>query len=144
MTIEVPQGKRTIAIVLADSIRELSAYRWTLFHQAWAREVGADGTFYGTESHLARLNLFIGAGDLAAIRGEYNNLVLNLSTMTKAPENMQAAVLAPLVVSIDGKPRPDTTASGLDATVKALLATGITQGQLVEAVEESKKNFKKS
>lgn len=138
MTIPTPAGP----ILLAASIRELPAARWTLFHQAWAREMGADGTVYGTDSHLSRLGLFIGAGNLEAIRGEFNNLVLNLQNMTaSAPQHPQAAVLAPLVVSIAGRVVADYSEAGLAATAAAILATGITQAALAEAVEQSKKNF---
>jgi hypothetical protein len=138
MTVSTPKGP----ILLADSINELSAKRWTLYHQAWAREVGADGTFYGTESHISRLGIFIAAENMGAIRGEYNNLLLNLRNITSAaPENMQAAVLAPLVVSINGQPRTDITQDGLANTIKAVLDTGISQGLLRDTVEKVKKNF---
>lgn len=141
MKLDTPKGP----ILLAASIRELSAARWTLFHQAWAREMGADGTVYGTDSHLSRMGIFIGAENMPAIKGEFNNLLLNLHNMTgNAPQNMQAAVLAPLVVSINGHARPDTSEAGLEATAAAILATGIMQGELEEAVEASKKNFNKN
>jgi hypothetical protein len=139
MIVTTPKGD----IVLAASIRELRADCWTKFHQAWAREIGADGTVYGTDSHLSRLGMFIGAKNLEAIQGEFNNLLLNLKNMTSPePQHMQAAILAPLVVSINGKAHHDVSESGLAATAAAVLATGITQGKLQEACEQSKKNFR--
>lgn len=145
MTIEVKQGKQTHSIVLADSIRDLSAARYLLFNQAWVREVGVGGDFYGTESHLARIGVFLRANNLAAVAGEYNNLLLHLQNLTSSsPQHLQAAVLAPLVVSINAIACHDTSEAGLLATATAVLATGLTQAQLTEAVEQSKKNFNPS
>lgn len=142
MTLDTPAGP----VLLADSIRELSAHRYLLFNQAWARENGLGTDLYQQDSHLLRLGLFLGAGNLDALRNEYNNLLLGLHNLTQGEdaEHLQAAVLAPLITHLAGQPRPDVSPAGLLATAKALLATGLTQGALAEAVEGSKKNFKRS
>lgn len=138
MTITTPRGP----IVLATSTRELSAYRYLLFNQAWAREVGVGSDMYAADGHFARLGLFLSKKNEQAALGEYNNTLLAFRNLTaQVPVPYLAATLAPLVVSIDGVPRPDTTEAGLAATAAAVLATELTQAQLVEAVEQSKKNF---
>jgi len=139
MTVTTPRG----LIVLHDSIRDLSATRYLLFNQAWARENGLGTDIYDADSHLARLGMFMKADTLPALATEYNNLLLGLDALM-AGEHLQAATLAPLVVSINGKVCADASESGLKATAAAILATGITQAALEEAVSESKKNFKRN
>jgi hypothetical protein len=137
MTLDTPAGP----IVLADSKDSLSAYRYMRFNQACARENGLGTDIYDADSHLARLNLFMKPDQLPALKGEYNNLLLQLEALM-ADEHLLAAVLAPLVVSINGVGCPDTTVSGLKETAAAVLATEITQTQLEAAVDDSKKNFR--
>jgi hypothetical protein len=133
MIIEVPQGKRTVSIVLADSM---------LMQQAWAREVGIGSDMYAQDGHLARLGMFLAPDSLPAARIEYSHTVMGFTNLTKeVPTNYRAAVLAPLVVSIDKVVHTDKSEAGLAATAAAILASGITQGQLVDACEQSKKNF---
>jgi hypothetical protein len=142
MIIEVPQGKRTVSIVLADSIRDLSAANYMLMQQAWAREVGIGSDMYAQDGHLARLGMFLAPDSLPAARIEYSHTVMGFTNLTKeVPTNYRAAVLAPLVVSIDKVAHTDKSEAGLAATAAAILASGITQGQLVDACEQSKKKF---
>ena len=140
MTITTPAGP----ILLAASIRELSAARYLCFNQAWAREAGLGPDVYAADSHLARLALFLGQGETGAAAAELNNLLLGLQQLHHGAEAVPllAAVLAPLVVSIAGRPCPEATESALAATAAALLATGITEADLRAAVEQSKKNFR--
>jgi hypothetical protein len=139
MTIPTPAGP----LVLADSIRDLSALRYLRFSQAWAKESGLGADMYATDSHLARLGLFLREGDYAAAGTEYNNLLLGLGSHGKADApHLLCEVLAPLVVSLSGAAHADVSEAGLSATTAALLAAGLTQGQLVEAVEQAKKNFR--
>lgn len=143
MTIEVQQGKKTNIIVLADSIRELSAANYMLMQQAWAREVGVGSDMYAQDGHLARLGMFLSPDALPSARIEYTHTVMGFTNLTKAvPDNYKAAILAPLVVSINGVPHTDKSEAGLLATCAAILATGLTQGQLADACEESKKKFR--
>jgi hypothetical protein len=142
MIIEVPQGKRTVSIVLADSIRDLSAANYMLMQQAWAREVGIGSDMYAQDGHLARLGMFLAPDSLPAARIEYSHTVMGFTNLTKeVPTNYRAAVLAPLVVRIDEVAHTDKSEAGLAVTAAAILASGITQGQLVDACEQSKKNF---
>lgn len=138
MIVKTPAGE----IVLADSINDLSAQRYLLFNQAWVRAMGEGGDFYGTESHLARIGLFLNKKNVDAARSEYTNLVLHLRNLSGSmPEHLIAQALAPLVVSIAGIAFTTITEAGLKATANAILATGITEGNLQKAVEDSKKNF---
>ena len=142
MTINTPAG----TILLAANIRELSAHRYLCFNQAWAREAGLGPDVYAADSHLARLALFLGQGETAAAAGELNCLLLSLQQLHHgdAAVPLLAAVLAPLVVSIAGRLCPEATESALADTARALLASGITEDDLREAVERSKKNFNRS
>lgn len=140
MTVSTPAGP----IILAASIRELSAARYLCFNQAWAREAGLGPDVYAADSHLARLGLFLASNDTAAAAGELNNLLLGLLHLQQGPEAVPllAAVLAPLVVSIAGQPVPvEPTETALAATAAAVLATRIPEAELRDAVEQSKKNF---
>ena len=142
MTLDTPAGP----VVLADSIRELSAYRYLLFNQAWARENGLGTDLYAVDSHLLRVGLFMANEHKEARINEYNNLLLGLHNLMQGAdaEHLQAAVLAPLIMHLAGQPRPDVSPAGLLTTATALLATGLTQGALADAVEGSKKNFKRN
>lgn len=143
MTIEVKQGKQTNVIVLADSIRELSAANYMLMQQAWAREIGVGSDMYAQDGHLARLGMFLSPETLPSARIEYSHTVMGFTNLTKeVPANYKAAILAPLAVSINGVAQTDKSEAGLLATAAAILATGLTQQQLADACEESKKNFK--
>lgn len=146
MTIDTPGGP----ILLADSKDSLSALRYLRFNQACARENGLGTDIYDSDSHLVRLAMFLNKGEVSAAKGEMTNLLLNLQNLAGAnpafperPEtvHLQAAVLAPLVLSIDGIEQPETSAAGLTVTAAAILATGLTQSQLEQAVADSKKNF---
>ncbi len=146
MTIFTPGGP----VVLYANSRDLSALRYLRFNQAWARENGLGTDLYDADSHLARLGLFLGKQEISAALGQYNNLLLGLQNLAGAdadyparPEaqHLQAAALAPLVQSIGGVACPDVSEAGLRATHEALLATGISQAQVEEAYEQSKKNF---
>lgn len=143
MTIEAKQGKQTNVIVLSDSIRELSAANYMLMQQAWAREVGIGSDMYAQDGHLARVGMFLTPEALPSARVEYTHTVMGFTNLTKeVPVNYRAAVLAPLLVSINKVEYADKSEAGLLAATQAILATGITQGQLVDACELSKKNFK--
>jgi len=143
MTIEVKQGKQTNTIVLADSIRELSANNYMLMQQAWAREVGVGSDMYAQDGHLARLGMFLSPEALSSARVEYTHTVMGFTNLTKeVPVNYRAAILAPLAVSINGVAQTDKSEAGLLATAAAILATGLSQAQLIEACEESKKNLR--
>jgi hypothetical protein len=136
MTIDTPGGP----IVLHDSKDSLSAYRYMRFNQAQARANGLGTDIYDSESHLARMGLFMRKDELPSLAGEYNNLLLGLDALMN-DESLLAGVLAPLVVSLNGQACPDTTVDGLKATAAAVLATEITQAALERAVKDSKKNF---
>lgn len=140
MTVDTPAGP----LMLAASIRELSAYRYLCFNQAWAREAGLGADVYAADSHLARLALFLGQGETGAAAAELNNLMLGLLHLNQGPDAVPllAAVLAPLVVSIAGRPCPDATETALADTAAAVLASGISEADLRAAVEQAKKNFK--
>lgn len=138
MTVNTPAGP----LVLAASIRELSAARYLCFNQAWAREAGLGPDVYAADSHLARLGMFLSQNETAAARTELNNLMLGLLHLQQGPEAVPllAAVLAPLVVSIAGQSVPaEVTETALSATAAAVLATGITEEGLRNAVDQSKK-----
>jgi hypothetical protein len=128
-------------LVLADSIRTLSAQRYMLFNQAWAKELGIGADMYAQDGHLARLGPLIKAKDDGAII-EYTHTVMAFTNLTsKAPVSYKAAILATLAVSLGERQFPDCSEEALKATAEAILASGITQGDLEDAVEESKKKF---
>jgi malonyl CoA-acyl carrier protein transacylase len=147
MTIPTPAGP----LVLADSIRDLPARNYLLFNQACVRENGLGTDIYDADSHISRLGLFLHKKETDLAQGEFNNLLLGLENLAGAdaahperPEaqHLQAAVLAPLVVSIAGVAFTDNfTQDGLRRAHNAILATGISQGALEQAVEDSKKKF---
>lgn len=149
MTLDTPGG----LIVLHDSKDSLSALRYLRFNQAQARENGLGTDIYDSESHLVRLAMFLNKDEIPFAKQEMTNLLLGLQNLAGAnpafperPEtvHLQAAVLAPLVASIDGIEQPETDAAGLTVTAAAILATGITQAALERAVTDSKKNFSPS
>lgn len=134
MTFDTPSGP----LYLADSIRDLTAQRYLLFNQAWAREIGIGADMYAVDGHFARMNLFLTRQQPDAALVEYNNTVLALTNMTsEVPVHYQCAVLAPLAT----KHSQDLTTAGLEATA-AYLAGVLTQQQVTDAVTESKKNFR--
>lgn len=139
MIISTPAGP----IEVTDSIRTLRADRYLLFHQAWAMQVGVGSDMYAAEGHFARTGVLLAQNLVAEALVSHNNAVLALTNLTApVPVHYLAAVLAPLVVSIAGVPRQDFGEQGLADTAVAVLATGLTQAQLEEAVTESKKNFR--
>lgn len=148
MTLTTPQN---VAIEICDTINDLSALRYLRFNQAWARENGLGTDIYDADSHLVRLAVFLRKRELEACDSEITNLLLGLENLAGADEayperpetqHLQAAVLAPLVLTIGSARCDDVSAAGLRRTHDALLASGISQGQLAKAVEDSKKNFK--
>lgn len=136
MTLSTPAGP----LVIADNPRDLSARRYFLFQQAWLQELNVGSDLYAKDGHLARLGMFLGK-DNAAARAEYNNLVLAFRNLS-SPDAVDylAATLAPLVHSIGGVVLVDDSQPGL-ADVAGRLGQLLSRAQLVEAVEESKKNF---
>jgi hypothetical protein len=133
----------TLPIVLADSIRELSAEAHLRFNQAWLRQTGLATSGHEIQSHLQRHALFVQQGDLNAIGISLNNLVESFNAQ-EAGEPFLAAVLAPCVRSIGSITYADLTPAGLEKTANDVLATGIGQAALEETVELLKKNFSPS
>lgn len=130
----------TLPITVADSIRELSAEAHLRFSQAWMRQTGLATDGHAIQAHLSRHALFIGADDKEGIATSFNNLVESVNAL-EAGEPLLAAVLAPCVRAIGTVPCGDLTPAGLEATARAVLATGIGQLALEEAVEQLKKKF---
>ena len=136
MTIQTPAGP----ILLADSIHDLSALAYTRFNQAWLRQTGLATDGHAIQEHLARHAAFLSTGETEAAAVSFNNLVAALNAQ-EAGEPLLAAILAPAVRSIGGTTYEDLTPDGLARTAEAILATGITQGALAEAVEALKKKY---
>lgn len=135
-TLETPAGP----IVLADAIRELSAEAYMRFNQAWLRQTGLATDGHAIQEHLARHALFLQSDDKQALANSFNNLIESVNAQ-EAGEPFLAAVLAPCVRSIGGMSYGDLTPDALTTTAQAILATGIGQEALEEAVESLKKKF---
>lgn len=136
-TLDTPAGPLT----LADSIHEVTALAYTRFNQAWLRQTGLATDGHGIQDHLARHAAFLGAGELEAAGVSFNNLIEALNAQD-AGEPFLAAVLAPLLRTVAGTPWPaDGTPDGLARAADAIMATGISQGALVQATEDVKKKF---
>jgi hypothetical protein len=134
MILPTPRGE----LYLADSIRDLSARRYLLFNQAWARELGVGTDLYATDGHFAKMRLFLSKNDAANALVEYNNTLLALTNLTsEVPVHYQCAVLAPLATRYSD----DLSEAGLEKTAQ-YLAEVLTQQQVSEAAEHSKKNFR--
>ncbi len=138
MILTTPAGTE---IHVLDAVRGVSAHRYMLFNQQYHKQQHLGSDDNDLQSHLNRLNLFLSSGDLAASRNEFNNYLLTLHTIQHA-ENPNARALACVTASIDAEACEDLSEEGLERTAARLLATGLTQVQLEEAVAAVKKNYK--
>jgi hypothetical protein len=136
VTIETPAKK---PIQVGNDPREISAARYLKFNQAWTKETGLGSDVHNIDSALRKLGLFIQEGATVAAQHAYTNLVQGLVALEDAVP-LKALVLATVTLRIGDTPCEDLSDEGLLKTAEAILATGIMQDDLVEAVEAVKKN----